>query len=757
METLLSQSHSRQGDEMVLTQYKSPASVPMTSVIPVLVPTVKPISAFVVEIGKPFVNCLKKSQDKLNEKLASSFATISVDTEMEQVYIIPCPGCELLEDWKPRCQSIVERYLGDFATDTVSFPGEIKGAVVPVIINCMQNYSLLDITFDQENCTVSMSGEKQMVEIMKCRIEEICDSEIPKTEPVSVNTKFLAFLNLKVDELLENHPEIKASIDPQKCTVSIVGTKSKRDAFKKGLDLLKESMICITVGISNDILQFLSTTTGGKSLLQKYLQGFESHVTLHFDPKEVLILLCSKRNVGAHVAEKIEKNIVSTIVPHPTIFLLHSLQSEKWGVFQSNLEETYLVSVCFANDQLTIIGDKKSVDLVEKDIRQFIENECNEEKSIPLYGAQWRLLNSHMASKWSTMKQKLENESKIKYSLPNEKDENVFILLRGEKPIVADFTTQIKQLISSISTSPTIEIARPGPVNFFFSKKGTTLVKRIEAEEKSCIQLDVLQDGSDDVAEGEATKGGSDRVCMGTTNEGKVITLIQGDITEFPADVIVNAANAELKHVGGVALAISEKGGPVIQEESNRLILREGRLKDGDAIMTKEVGKLPCKRLIHAVGLKWNGGLFRKACLESLKLATNYRIVSFPIVSSGSPMNKCAESMMKAFMDYSASNPLSTLREIVIVVHDYSAISAFSHEMSQNLKKFQSAATSVPGSMPPPGIITVSKDSTHPHSKHRNPSRKSERNAISKADIITQFIQLHKGELLKQKVGNVSS
>ena len=765
MKILLSQSHSRLGDDVVVRQCKSLPSVSMMSVPLVGAPTLSH-KAFVVEVSKQFVTCLKKSQDKLNEILASSCAAISVDSEMMQVHINPCRGCEHMEDWESRCQSVVESYLGDLVTETASFPSEAKSAVLPFIISCMQNYSLLDITFDQDSCVVSMNGEKQMVSTMKHRIEEICESEMPKTEPVPVeDRKFLAFLNLKVKELLETHPDIKATVDPGNCIVSIVGTKSKREAFKRDLDLLKESMICITVGISNDIVQFLSTTTGGKHLLQKYLQGFESLVSVHFDTEEVLVLLCSTKNDGANVAKKIETNIVSTIVPHPTIFL-PSLQSKRWGVLQSNLEETYLVSVCFLNDQLTVIGDKESLDLVKEDIQQFIESECNEEKSIPLFGAQWRLLSSHMASKWSKIEQKLENESKIKYFLPNEKDKKGSIILRGEKPVVADFAKQIEQLVSSISTSPPIELARPGTVRFFYGEKGTTLVRGIEAEEKSCIQLDVQQDGSDDVAESEVTKGGSDRVCMGTTNEGKVITLVRGDITEFPADVIVNAANAELRHIGGVALAIANKGGPVIQEESSRLIRREGKLSNGDAIMAPKVGKLPCKRLIHAVGPKWNGGLLneeaflRKACLESLKLATNYRIVSFPAISSGVfgfPMNKCAACMITAFVEYSAGNALSSLHEITIVVRDHSAISAFSHEMNQKLNNFQGAATSVPASMPPPD--TVSEGSIHSHSKRRNPSRKSGGNTISKADhhIITQYIQLHKGELLKQKVSTIDS
>jgi hypothetical protein len=47
------------------------------------------------------------------------------------------------------------------------------------------------------------------------------------------------------------------------------------------------------------------------------------------------------------------------------------------------------------------------------------------------------------------------------------------------------------------------------------------------------------------------------KASMGT---GKVLQLMIGDIVQCPADVIVNAANADLVHGSGVAGAISKAG-----------------------------------------------------------------------------------------------------------------------------------------------------------------------------------------------------
>ena len=46
---------------------------------------------------------------------------------------------------------------------------------------------------------------------------------------------------------------------------------------------------------------------------------------------------------------------------------------------------------------------------------------------------------------------------------------------------------------------------------------------------------------------------------------------IKGDITKIKADVIVNAANTELKHGGGVALAIARAAGGELIRESEEI------------------------------------------------------------------------------------------------------------------------------------------------------------------------------------------
>src|SRR5277367_2175052 len=121
------------------------------------------------------------------------------------------------------------------------------------------------------------------------------------------------------------------------------------------------------------------------------------------------------------------------------------------------------------------------------------------------------------------------------------------------------------------------------------------------------------------------------------------LEIVQGDITTLPVDAIVNAANEYLKHGGGVAAAISRKGGSTIQQESDALIEKLGPLSTGEVAITSG-GKLPAKFVIHAVGPVWSehtpakaDNLLRRAVRNSLVVAEEkgLKSVGFPAISTG--------------------------------------------------------------------------------------------------------------------------
>ncbi len=155
---------------------------------------------------------------------------------------------------------------------------------------------------------------------------------------------------------------------------------------------------------------------------------------------------------------------------------------------------------------------------------------------------------------------------------------------------------------------------------------------------------------------------------------GKLLRLVQGDITERDTDAIVNAANSYLQHGGGVAGAIVRKGGRIIQEESDRI----GFVPVGNAAVTT-AGKLPSKYVIHAVGPRMGEGdednKLKSAVLKSLQLASenDLQSLSLPAVSSGIfgfPKDRCAMILVKEAAAFLKNNPESSLAIIEFCIFD---------------------------------------------------------------------------------------
>lgn len=120
------------------------------------------------------------------------------------------------------------------------------------------------------------------------------------------------------------------------------------------------------------------------------------------------------------------------------------------------------------------------------------------------------------------------------------------------------------------------------------------------------------------------------------TVAGVRLLAVLGDLTTQNVDAIVNAANSQLQHGGGLAGAIVARGGDVIQRASTAL----APVAVGDAVVTT-AGNLPCRWVIHAVGPRWGQGdeerFLRSAVRSSLDRALELSAasVALPAISTG--------------------------------------------------------------------------------------------------------------------------
>ena len=159
---------------------------------------------------------------------------------------------------------------------------------------------------------------------------------------------------------------------------------------------------------------------------------------------------------------------------------------------------------------------------------------------------------------------------------------------------------------------------------------------------------------------------------------GGVLVALAGDLTAQEVDAVVNAANEQLAHGGGVAAALARAGGPEVQRESDAWLAEHGPLGPGQAAVTT-AGAMPARMIVHVVGPRYreqqdNEGLLRQAVHAALDAAAAHDAtsVALPAISTGVfgyPAEEAGPIIAAACADWLAAHE-GAMREIRLVALD---------------------------------------------------------------------------------------
>ena len=167
------------------------------------------------------------------------------------------------------------------------------------------------------------------------------------------------------------------------------------------------------------------------------------------------------------------------------------------------------------------------------------------------------------------------------------------------------------------------------------------------------------------------------------------ITVVLGDITDFKADAIVNAANNKGVMGGGVAAAIKKKGGKVIEDEA----IKKCPIEIGEATFTS-AGNLKAKYIIHAatmgIDYKTDEIKIRNSCRNSLKVADELGVGSivFPALGCGTggfPLLASAKIMAQEIWRYLREED-SNIKEVIFCLYNKEAYEAFNKGVTKYLE-----------------------------------------------------------------------
>ena len=153
---------------------------------------------------------------------------------------------------------------------------------------------------------------------------------------------------------------------------------------------------------------------------------------------------------------------------------------------------------------------------------------------------------------------------------------------------------------------------------------------------------------------------------MDVVQTGLMITVVVGDLTRQDTQVIVNAANRELAHGGGVAAALARAGGEAVQAESDAWVTEHGALADGEAAVTT-AGEMSATWIVHVAGPIFSGAEDDPARLAAAVtaalnavLALGARSVAMPAISTGIygyPMDEALTVITQATTAWETDHP----------------------------------------------------------------------------------------------------
>ncbi len=662
----------------------------------------EPITARVHPAIRKFI--LKKEQiSSIKDQMSSHFCQINMDKS--EVLLSPDPALlnqkqVTIDDWSKNALDAFNKIISNYTTSewlvshTLLFNVEAKIKEVvkdQVFIDSNASKGVLTLA----GMTHEIIGLKPIIENFLERATNQMEKEKSSvTEYMEVSP---AMYSLLEQDGLKSAVSPHLHIDYNKKINKLIfsGLHTETLVFKNWVLEKKINMKQKPLQINHSIVEFLRSVDCDE--MSRNL--FTSHGIIAIytiENEDVVVVGSTERALGD--AEKRVKTVLTTksfIVEDQSV-----LQKTEWQDLKKQLENLFstpkkisvLINLSKRRDKVTVTGFREPVMEVSENLGCFIEKHTRIEETVRVKShAAVEFIKDRKSQHW----QNLIKSDEVKVCFDSKRP---WIKLSGERTFVQPALTFFKSLADGLYRD-TLIIKKAGAKKYFL-EQGKIMLSMLLKEKGFVVVLqedDMVEEEDDELTEASFEDFGQVS-CEVRIPSGITVTVRKTDICKINVDAVVNAANEDLKHSGGVALALLQAAGPSLQQTCDQHTQANGPLKPGEAIIT-DAGRLPCKYVVHAVGPRFSDSdrgttvqCLRRAVRESLNQASsrNCTSIAIPVISSGifgCPLDLCTESIAKELHEYieyhnnGGSN--STLTEIHLVDNNGSTVNA----MTQAVRK----------------------------------------------------------------------
>ncbi|XP_061413308.1 protein mono-ADP-ribosyltransferase PARP14-like isoform X1 [Lethenteron reissneri] len=489
---------------------------------------------------------------------------------------------------------------------------------------------------------------------------------------------------LDIEEKLKiKFPKISLYINKEKCSVMMCGTPDGVNEVDMALKMEVSNLKNIHLNVSNMMMTFL----GGLDMddfCKTYFHEKHINAKCIIDGQSVIILTTQEH---AQMAEDQMKNIlreVPFLIPQNS---KHATTTPKWRNFIEEIKGTHSTFNGILSEVFDGVGFCSEVVLVGfeayvKRVFNMLEHFCN----INAYTERHVPVTSLEVIEYLDSITNFSENPIFQNNLQVNKQETGY-LISGHPDSVNAVEHYLKNLIVNVFVEK-LDISSPGAL------------KTAQKEEKRVH--DICQDKNCLLKMGISINKGSlclgqDLECIKLLSAGRIVYIYTGNILVHCVDAIVNSSNIYLKHIVGLAKAISDAAGPDVQRECDEHIRIWGELTAGDTVVTS-AGRLPCKNIIHAVVPCWSEHMkvqrldsLRKAVASCLEIGEReeYNSVAFPNLGAGMfgiPLGVYSDIVVEVIIQHcnKTKNVENKLKSFHIVDIDQEVSQAFKSAFENN-------------------------------------------------------------------------
>ncbi|XP_029461153.1 protein mono-ADP-ribosyltransferase PARP14 isoform X2 [Rhinatrema bivittatum] len=652
-----------------------------------------------------YIQNSKKLIQDINNQMADCYCELKwpqPNCAHPVIHLSPSPSiskqrslmAKLVKTWYEQVGTQFSSIISKYSTVEYQVNSVVWGAVKGKVYSALPERIL--VKPDIANKKVALAGLLEDVQGAKRKFSELIENAAKEIERESLSKKLMVSLSPATYAILHNQnleknlhdffPNLKMSYDASSRHISLYGLPEEVFGAKSDILEREKNLKETTLHLDPHVFR----------LLQE-VDNEEFSQTLFTDNKicamyeirgERVVLRGSSLEILSAAEKQLKRGVICKCINTEGST---ATKKEEWKDLTSRLNKlfnspTKTVRIdegpIGLGNQIVVVGFCEAVNEVYQQVSDFIEKNTMIQEIIPAKSQAIVLfVKDEKAQRWTDIQRK---NVKIIFNAENGQKH---ISLSGPRVDVLEVAQRVRTVLASLHAD-TLVIDKPGAKKFFIGMEDFY----VPAAKKSYNCLLRLQKDGEEVGgsidEDEGVNQGQP-CCKVQLHGGVVIATYKDDLGQHQVDVVVNASNEDLKHIGGLAAALSQAAGPKLQKDCDHIIQTQGKLKPGEAVIT-EAGRLACKQVIHAVGPRWHEFnparcefLLKKAVKESLRLTElyNHQSVAIPAISSGIfgfPLKLCVDTIVISIKEYvERCEGKGILRQIHLVDNSEQTVQAF--------------------------------------------------------------------------------